>query len=542
MLRWQRRSGYRVLASGVVAAVAVAVAVLAGSVSASAPAGAPAAVSVGGGWPTAGRSIGNTRDAADEHVISPGNASRLATAWSITTAGDVTTTPTAGGGVVYFPDFGGKLWAVSAGSGKVLWSQDVSGYTGVPGAVSRTSPAVYGNELVLGDTSTPGHGAFVFAVDRRTGRLLWRTQVDAHPAAIITSSAVIYRGVAYVGVSSDEELLAAESGYQCCTFRGSVVALNAATGRLLWQRHTVPAGYSGGAVWGSTPAIGTADDMLYVGTGNNYSAPPGVCVSPGQTGCTPPAADDHADSVLALDLATGAIRWYKSTLSSDVFTDVCGKHPNAVCGPDFDFGSGPNLIRLPSGRQLLGIGQKSGVYWALDPRTGAVAWTTLVGPGSALGGIEWGSATDGRHVYAAISDFGGTPYQITSAGGQTSTITGGSWAALDAATGRILWQVADPQHAADLGYVSIANGLVYAGSTAKDGDDMYVLDAATGRILWSFASGGPVTSGAAIVRGMVYWGSGAPYATRCPGGTGPLQACSGSNDKIYAFSLGRPGR
>jgi polyvinyl alcohol dehydrogenase (cytochrome) len=514
---------------------AAAAVVLAASVSSAATPGS------GREWPTAGHDIGNTRDAAGEHLIGGRNASRLTTAWQITTAGDVTTTPTVADGIVYFPDSGGKLWAVSATSGTVLWSQEVSSYTGTSGSLSRTSPAVYGNELILGDTSPAGHGTYVFAVDRRSGHLLWRTQVSTHPAARMTSAAVVYHGVAFVGVSSDEEGLATRPGYQCCTFRGSVDALDAETGRLLWQTYTVPAGYSGGAVWGSTPALDPANRLLYVGTGNNYSAPAGVCTAPGQTGCTPPPAEDHADSVLALDLATGAIRWYKSTLSSDVATSICGLRPSPTCGPDFDFGSGPNLIQLPSGRALVGIGQKSGEYWALNARTGAVVWQTLVGPGSTLGGIQWGSATDGTHIYAAVSDFDGVPYQITSASGVRSTVIGGSWAELDAATGKILWQTADPQHAADLGYVSIGNGLVYVGSTADVGDDMYVLDAATGRVLWSFDSGGPVTAGAAIVGAMVFWGSGEIWATQCPGGGGPLRACAGSNDKIYAFRLDIPG-
>jgi polyvinyl alcohol dehydrogenase (cytochrome) len=276
----------------------------------------------------------------------------------------VTTTPAVDDGTVYFPDSGGKLWAVSAATGKVLWSHNVSGYTRFT-SVARTSPAVYQDELVLGTTSPP-HGAYVVAVDRRTGGLLWRTRVDANPAAIMTGAPVIYRGVAYEGVSSYEEALAAQPGYRCCTFRGSVVALDATTGRLLWKTFTVPEGYSGGAVWGSTPAIDPLDNLLYVGTGNDYSVPAGVCTTPGETGCAPPPPGDHVDSVLALDLATGAVRWYMSTVTGDAFTDACDQHPSPSCGADFDFGSGPNLIRLPSGRQLLGIGQKSGVYWALD--------------------------------------------------------------------------------------------------------------------------------------------------------------------------------
>jgi polyvinyl alcohol dehydrogenase (cytochrome) len=535
----QARIGYSLLVlvmTALLVATGIAVGAVAGTVAA-----APSEIS-GGGWPTAGYDIADTRDAAAEHDIGPGNVSRLATAWSLTTTGSVTVTPTEADGTVYFPDSGGTLWAVAADTGQVRWSHRVSVYTGIAGDVSRTSPAVYGDELVLGDTSPAGTGASVIAVDRRTGQLRWRTLVDPHVAAIITGAAVVYRGVVYEGVSSDEEVLATTLGYRCCSFRGSVVALDAATGKLLWKTYTVPAGYSGGPVWGSTPAIDPEDNLVYVGTGDNYTAPPGVCTVPGETGCASPAADDHVDSVLALDRTTGAVRWFKSTLSSDVFTLVCGDHPTGTCGPDFDFGSGPNLIRLPSGRQILGIGQKSGVYWALDARTGASVWQTMVGPGSSLGGIEWGSATDGRRVYAAISNAYRQASPITSADGTTSITSGGFWAALDAATGKILWQVADPQGAADMGYVSTANGVVYAGSTAPAGTNMYALDAASGRILWRFASGGSVASGAAIARGRVYWGSGYLLPISCPAPTLALTYCPVGNDKFYAFALPAPRR
>jgi polyvinyl alcohol dehydrogenase (cytochrome) len=522
----------------VVAAIAAAAGTACGGPApALAPAEPASQANVGGSWPAAGNDTRDTRDAAGARIISPANASRLTTAWSVTTAGDVTTTPVVDDGTVYFPDTGGKLWAVSAATGQVLWSREVSGYTGFAG-IARTSPALDQDELILGVTS-PQHGAYMIAVGRRTGALVWRTRVDANPAAIMTGAPVIYQGVAYAGVSSSEETLAMQPGYRCCTFRGSVVALAATTGRLLWQTATVPEGYSGGAVWGSTPAIDPQDNLLFVGTGNNYAVPAGVCSTASGTGCTRLPPGDHIDSVLALDLATGAVRWSMSTVAGDAFTDACGQQPRPGCGADFDFGSGPNLIRLPSGRQLLGIGQKSGIYWALDPATGTVAWKTMVGPGGEVGGIEWGSATDDARVYVAIADFDDTSYQITSAGGGTSTISGGSWAALDAATGRILWQVADPQQAADLGYVSTANGLVYAGSTAEDGADMYVLNAATGTILWRFASGGPVVSGAAIAGGTVYWGSGYSFATGCPDASSSVQPCTAWNDKLYAFRLAR---
>jgi polyvinyl alcohol dehydrogenase (cytochrome) len=501
-----------------------------------------------GGWPSGGQNIHNTRVAAAERVIGPGSVSDLTTRWSVTTAGDVFATPAVAGGIVYFPDFGGVLWAVRADTGTVRWSHSVGDYTGFPADGSRTSPAVSGNLIIIGDWTVAGTtpvGANIIAVDRTSGAKVWQTQVDNHPTAKITSSPVIFDGVVYVGVSSNEEGITGQPGYVCCTFRGSVVALDLRTGRLLWKTYTVPVGYSGGAVWGGTPAVNARGHLVYVGTGNNYAVPPGVCTAPMQTGCELPAADNHADAVLALDLGTGAVRWAKHTLTADVGTIVCGPHPTGTCGPDFDFGSAPNLITLPSGRQLLGVGQKSGVYWALDPDSGADVWHTRVGPGSIWGGIEWGTAADGRTIFAAIANGDGLPYTITSASGQSSTITGGSWAALDAQSGQLLWQTADPQGAMDLGFVSAANGVVYAPSSAATGNNMYALDAVTGQILWRFASGGSVISGAAIVDGTVYWGSGYYFATACPGAPSTVQFCRGGpaapapgrNNRLYAFGL-----
>jgi polyvinyl alcohol dehydrogenase (cytochrome) len=535
MLVWLRRASVRLAAAASLLAVGLQA--------------APAHAAPPPDWPFAGQTVQNSRGTSTETTIGPGNVSRLAPAWAATAAGNVSATPTESGGIVYFPDFGGLLWAVNATTGAVVWSHPVAGYTGVKGDSSRTSPAVTGSEIVLGDGSNYGattSGAFVIAADRTTGARLWVTQVDSHPAAIITSAPVVSGGVVYVGVSSKEETLALAPAYPCCTFRGSLVALDAATGRIIWHTRTVPdnggrtGGYSGGSVWGSTPAVNAAANLVYVGTGNNYTVPAGVCTQPRETGCAPPAADDHADSILALDMTTGAIRWATSTISGDAWSLACGYPSTLSCGPDFDFGSGPNLYTVASGRQLLGIGQKSGAYWALDPLTGTVVWETVVGPGSPLGGMEWGSATDGRRIYAAIGNLEGRSYTITSSSGQRTTISGGSWAALDAATGALLWQVADPQGAMDLGFVSTANGVVYAGSTAVTGNNMYALDAGTGAILWSFASGGSVVSGAAIVNGLVYWGSGFVVGSACPGVAITTQRCApttGENDKVYAFAV-----
>ncbi len=172
----------------------------------------------------------------------------------------------------------------------------------------------------------------------------------------------------------------------------------------------------------------------------------------------------------------------------------------------------------------MGFGQKSGIYWALNPDNGDVIWSTPVGPGATLGGIEWGTATDGNRIYVAISNSDSLPYTLTS--GQK--ITWGAWTALDVATGKIIWQTPDPTTGgSDRSSVSVANGVMYAGSYTGQ---MYALDAQTGKVLWSFASGGSVIDGPSIVDGSLYWGSG--YQEIAPG-TG--------NNKLYAFSLPASG-
>jgi polyvinyl alcohol dehydrogenase (cytochrome) len=175
--------------------------------------------------------------------------------------------------------------------------------------------------------------------------------------------------------------------------------------------------------------------------------------------------------------------------------------------PDYDFGgSGPNLIKGAKGTRMVGIGQKSGVYWAFDEKTGATVWNTLVGPGAALGGIEWGTAYDGTRIYVPLANSDNKPYNL--ANGQPAS--GGSSAALDPATGAFDWQVPTPDgYSWAIGAASAANGVVYAGSSAGGGsDNMFALDAATGNTLWSFPASGSVWSAPAIANGVVYWGSG----------------------------------
>jgi len=234
---------------------------------------------------------------------------------------------------------------------------------------------------------------------------------------------------------------------------------------------------------------------------------------------------------VALDLDTGRIKWGHRLQAYDVWTVSCLFSPcSTLTSPDYDFGSGPNLLTVNSHhhkRDLIGAGQKSGMYWALDPDDGHIVWATSVGPGSHYGGVEWGSATDGERVYVAISNFFHRSYTLKS--GQT--ITWGAYSALDAATGRILWQTPDPQGSLPLGAVTIANGVLYAESISPEGP-LHAFDAATGGLLWSFASGGSANGGAAVVNGTVYWGSG---YTRF----GTPEFVEGDH-KLYAFARLHP--
>jgi polyvinyl alcohol dehydrogenase (cytochrome) len=492
----------------------------------------PSEESRSGQWRIAGQNLNNTWSQPAEHSITPANVKGLTPKWVFTTGGDVSATPTVDGDAVYFPDWGGNLFAVDKNTGRSMWSHKISDYDGVAGAISRVSPAVDHDQVIIGDilSSNETHaGANVIAVDRKTGALRWIKQVETHPAAIITGSPVVFDGVVYIGVSSSEETLATNPSYPCCSFRGSIVALDAKSGAILWKTFDMPDNggrtdqYSGGAMW-QPPAIDPKRGTLFIGTGNNYTVPADVvaCQNANPTAnCAAP--DDFFDTALALDLKTGRVKWAKKLQGSDTWTVACltssGPNPNCPVpsSPDFDLGgAGPNLVG-----NIVGFGQKSGIFWALNPDNGNIVWSTPVGPGSSLGGIEWGTATDGKRIYVAIGNHDFLPYTLVPSGQQ---ITWGSWSALDVATGKILWQTPDPTTGTiDTGSVSVANGVMYAGSYSGQ---MYAFDATTGKILWNFASGGTVIDGPSIVDGTLYWGSG---YRNIPPGIG--------NNKVYAFTL-----
>jgi polyvinyl alcohol dehydrogenase (cytochrome) len=502
-------------------------------------------------WPMFGQNVCNTRVQKNKTGLTTATAPKLAVKWSYDAAGDVSATPAVVAGNVYVPDWGGNLSRLDAASGKVVWSKSVGDLAGfvdaqgmpVSGLLSRTTPIVAGNAVIVGTQrnapaiiADPRPNAFMIAVDKDTAKVLWKTPLHGgHPAAVITGSPVLDGSRMYVGVSSLEEAFVLSGSYACCSFRGSVAALDVATGKILWQTPTIddaiffgpdgktPAGYAGAAVWSSTPVVDRKRGSLYVTTGNNYAVPKGV---------TTLEDGNHVDSVMALDLDTGAIRWSRAIYDPDVwtFTDMSG--------PDYDFGCGANLFTATidgKSRDLVGAGQKSGLYTALDADTGAIVWQTKVGPGGHLGGIHWGTATDGERVYVGVNDEDATPYTLAGKGKHAGEmVTAGSWSALDPATGEILWQTPNPASptptngASVNGPVTVTGGVLLGGSMDPAGH-MIALDAATGDVLWDFPSGGTVYGGAAVVDGVVYWGAGYS-SSRLGFGT--------SAKKLYAFAPG----
>ncbi|MFO1328799.1 MAG: PQQ-binding-like beta-propeller repeat protein [Rubrivivax sp.] len=526
-------------------------------------------------WRMGGQNLSNTRHQAAERHITPHRVATLAPRWVLDTDGDVSATPAVVGGQVYVPDWAGKLYRIDARSGQVRWKVTLP-------AVSRATPTVAGDRLIVpllrlpDGTPCAGQlpaGACVLAIDRHSGATLWQSRIDAQPLAYVTQSPVVHAGRVYVGITSAEETLAGlQPGYPCCSFRGAVTALDLRTGAPVWKTHTVPDGagrppgdrYSGGGVWGSTPVVDAARGMLYVGTGNNYGVPQAVktCFALFGAPSCETAADNHADSILALDLGTGAIRWARSFRGTDalaweaaligydawnlscvafLFGGSTANCPSPA-GPDYDFAQGPMLYRTrgPGSRELLAVGQKSGVMRALDPDDGRVVWATVTGPGGLAGGLQWGSATDGDAIYFANSNSDMKPVTIN---GQLGF--GGFWGAIDAATGNLRWRTADPNPLSGAyGAVTVANGVVFAGSIGgpspfttipgqhRTAPTMFAFDAASGAVRWTYVAGGSVVGGAAVVDGWVYWGSG--YSSF---GVGV------DNRKLFAFALpGAPDR
>jgi polyvinyl alcohol dehydrogenase (cytochrome) len=456
----------------------------------------------------------NTRFQTTEMAgLTAGDVPRLALTWAFgfPDASVAWAPPTVAGGRVFVGSQNGTVYSLDAKTGCIHWTYSATGGVRTAIAVGPSSPSGGAGGLVyFGDTA-----ATVHAVNADTGRVAWTRKVEDHPLARITGSPTFHAGRLYVPMSSYEEAQGADPRYECCTFRGSVSALDAASGRVMWKtpmmaepvqrRGTSTAGVplwgpSGAGIW-SAPTIDERRGRLYVATGNAYSAP----------------AHRSTNAVVALDLDTGRIRWMRQITPGDVYVSGCrAGNPNCpdVVGPDFDFGSPPVLARAGS-RDLLVIGQKSGIAFALDPEhDGELMWEYRAGQGGTLGGIEWGAAVDAEHAYFAVSDI-------------TQPRPGGVHA-VRLATGERAWFTPPSRpicgsgrgcNAAQSAAVTAIPGVVFSGS--NDGA-LRAYSTATGAIVWEFdtnkdfrsvngvgAKGASLIGpGPVVAGGMVYVNSG----------------------------------
>jgi polyvinyl alcohol dehydrogenase (cytochrome) len=460
---------------------------------------------------------------------------RLKVKWAFGFPGDIQAyaQPAIAGGRVFVGSQGGMIYSLSADTGCVHWFYPASAAVRTGITIARIQPA----------SVTPAYAAFfgdqsgnAYALNAATGAQLWKTKVDDYPLARITGSPVFYNGRLYVGVASGEELAATAPDYQCCRFRGSMVALDAATGKQVWKTYTIDPpkptkkskagvqlwGPSGAPIW-SSPAIDTKRNVLYATTGDNYSDP----------------ATRTSDAFLAMDLNTGKILWSRQMTANDAYTSACRLPDKSNCpaanGPDLDFASPPILVTLASGKRALVAGQKSGVVHALDPdQQGEVLWSVRIGQGGTMGGVQWGSAADQSYVYVALSDIGriSLAYSVNS---EADPKRGGGMFALRLATGERIWYTPPPGcgdkprcSPAQSAAVSAIPGVAFSGSV--DGH-LRAYSAADGKIIWDFdtiqpyetANGVPARGGSldgpgpAIAGGMLFVNSGYPTAGGMPG-------------------------
>ena len=436
--------------------------------------------------------------------------------------------PTFDQGRLYVGSQDGTVYALDAKTGCKHWTFRASAEVRTPvlvDAVGKSGKRV----AVFGDLN-----GRAYAVDATNGALLWKLKADDHPTATITGAPVLRAGVLYVPVSSLEEA-SADPSYECCTFRGSMLAVAAETGEVLWKSYTVlePAKQvgvtragvkrfapSGSPIWNS-PTVDEQRGLLYVGTGNSYSAP----------------ADMSSDAIVAFDLKTGERKWVHQVVANDAWNVGC-MIGNANCpepeGPDLDIGAGTMLLKQagPKGVDLVAVGLKNGTVVTIDPDHPAQeVWRRKLGRGSIQGGVQFGMAYDGKRLYVPISDMSSSPDGKTYDGPIQPGLN-----ALMPATGEIAWRtpaddICHGRPLCDSGILaSIAaiDGVVFGGH--MDGR-LRGYDAATGKVVWEQdttaevtgvngvkGSGGSMGGGGPVVyNGMVYVNSGYGLYFHLPG-------------------------
>jgi polyvinyl alcohol dehydrogenase (cytochrome) len=487
-------------------------------------------------WPGWSPTSDNTRyQAADRSGLASAQVPNLKLKWAFGFADDVTAfgAPAILNGTLFLGSAAGTVHALDTQTGCIHWLFQANG------PVRSTTVALQEGSrwsLVFGDQI-----GWVYSLDAKTGKLNWKKRTEDHEATRLTGSPAVHDGVVFIPAASWEETRAIDPNYACCTFRGSVTALRARDGSVIWKTYMVDPpkktgvnksgvdqlGPSGAGIW-SAPTVDARRGVLYVTTGDNYSYP----------------ATATSDAVIALDLKTGRIVWSQQTTPNDVYNSSCGGG-GVNCppgnGPDHDFGSSALLVKTPAGRELLFAGQKSGMVYALDPeQRGKIMWQTRVGKGGTNGGVQWGMASDGQKLYAAVSDVvrppGGIGGSAPIGNATLDPVQGGGLTALSLEDGKKIWFVAGkPCEPPRLGCspaqpaaLAALPGVVFSGS--MDGH-LRAFSTTDGKVIWDFdtakpfatvngvmATGGSLDgAGAVISRGMVFVNSGYPRFGGMPG-------------------------
>ncbi len=488
-------------------------------------------------WRSVGMDV-NSRRYQPNPGLKASDVPKLKVKWAFAMTGG--SMPTVIGDWLFITNRSGKFYALDAKTGCVHWVLD--------NVASRTTPMVVKSAI-----SPSGWATFVGerartvrAFDAQTGKEIWKSaQLESNPVAGITGTPVVSGDQLFVPLTSGEEGAARQATYACCSFRGALVALDLTSGKTQWKTAVINEplhpthknssgvmmqGPAGGAIW-SAPTVNAKRGLVYVATGDSYTDEP----------------TKGDDAIVAIEMKTGKIRWSTQVTEKDNFIMGCeSKLPNCPTpvGPDYDFGASPILFTLPTGKQVILSGQKSGIAYGMDPDSGKVLWRRTLGGGSALGGIEWGMAADNKRLFVAISDVINLFDEVAGPGGAGLTADKPAPAkpglsAVDPASGKVLWTTPAPKASchyagdrsrdyakgacirAESAAPSAMPGAVFSGT--MDGW-FRAYDPSSGKIIWAYSStaqtydtvnqvkgqpgGGIDGMGPAIAGGMVYTMSG----------------------------------
>jgi polyvinyl alcohol dehydrogenase (cytochrome) len=484
----------------------------------------------GTNWNGWGADLANTRfEPADVARLAAAQVPKLKLKWAFAFPNTFIAngSPTVVGGRIFIASANRKIYSLDARTGCQYWSFDAEA-----GARAAITIAEVDHRQMAFFGDQRGNA---YSLDASTGELIWKLKVD-DPRSKVVGSPAFFNGRLYVPITSGEEAAPINPKYECCTGRGALVAVDAATGKMIWKTYTIAEtphpvgesktgvrtwGPSGASIW-SAPTIDAERKIIYAATGDNFSDP----------------ATKTSDAVIAFDLETGKMLWATQLTANDAYNSACHLASRENCpvsdGPDFDLGASPILVKLSNGKKMLLVSQKSGIAHGLDAETGKVIWEHRVGRGGTLGGIQWGSASDGKLMYVANSDISWTKGEKELSRDEKGNLerrtldskTGGGLFAIDAATGKRVWAAAPPVcgdrpvcSPAQSAAVTAIPGVVFSGGV--DGH-MRAYSSRDGKVIWDFdseqefqtvngvtAKGGAIDGpGPVVAGGMLYFCSG----------------------------------